>query len=365
MPPTHTGISKANRDMKQGGLGKRVASSGELTGRDRLAGRVSGDENAIFSRTRGTGNLHPGEDGLLDHNMQPKARPGDASGDATALLLDKFAKGLQETAERASELSHQHFQPDLQSVDSHGVQDWPAPHHAVSEGARQHDSQQASDFSLPQILRARPSPQEPAGRRWDLGLAGWWLHGHPLSPAGLSVAFGVGTLVFVALVNVMAGLHGDVGLQASTPKDTHEAQALTAPTLVKTIISSPTSDVHASASSFGPIAAFLSEPKGGSGDDEVATSLETTDAMVAAGMKLIETGEIHQARETLARAASRGSATARFALAETYDPIMLAAWGRREPLADVNLARTLYGQALQAGEQRAQLRLKALSGSGK
>ena len=49
-----------------------------------------------------------------------------------------------------------------------------------------------------------------------------------------------------------------------------------------------------------------------------------------------------------------------FALAETYDPNMLAAWGTRGVAADAAKARTLYRKAFGLGVARAQNRLDAL-----
>jgi TPR repeat protein len=49
-----------------------------------------------------------------------------------------------------------------------------------------------------------------------------------------------------------------------------------------------------------------------------------------------------------------------FALAETYDPNMLAAWGTRGVTADVARARALYQKALGLGVASAQNRLDAL-----
>jgi TPR repeat protein len=49
-----------------------------------------------------------------------------------------------------------------------------------------------------------------------------------------------------------------------------------------------------------------------------------------------------------------------FALAETYDPNMLAAWGTRGVTSDVAKARALYRKAVELGVNRAQARLDAL-----
>ena len=75
---------------------------------------------------------------------------------------------------------------------------------------------------------------------------------------------------------------------------------------------------------------------------------------------MIARGDIGAARDILAQAASAGSTSARFALAETFDPNMLAAWGTRDPVAEVGTARTLYEQTLSAGDERARARIEAL-----
>ena len=52
--------------------------------------------------------------------------------------------------------------------------------------------------------------------------------------------------------------------------------------------------------------------------------------------------------------------TVSFALAETYDPNMLAAWGTRGGDADAAKARALYQKSFGLGVARAQNRLDAL-----
>lgn len=73
----------------------------------------------------------------------------------------------------------------------------------------------------------------------------------------------------------------------------------------------------------------------------------------------IETGDVQGARELLSGDGSP-SAPLLFALAETYDPNMLAAWGSRGVSADVQRARALYAKALDLGFGRAMARLDAL-----
>lgn len=75
--------------------------------------------------------------------------------------------------------------------------------------------------------------------------------------------------------------------------------------------------------------------------------------------KRLESGDVPGAREVLAADATT-SGPVLFALAETYDPNMLAAWGSRGVSADVQRARALYGKALDLGFGRAMARLDAL-----
>ena len=62
----------------------------------------------------------------------------------------------------------------------------------------------------------------------------------------------------------------------------------------------------------------------------------------------------------LERAAETGSAPALFALAETYDPVVLSAWETVGTQGDVAKARELYAKALAGGIHEAKDRLNAL-----
>jgi hypothetical protein len=76
--------------------------------------------------------------------------------------------------------------------------------------------------------------------------------------------------------------------------------------------------------------------------------------------RLIAQGDIAGAREILARVAADGMPHALLALAETYDPNVLAAWGVRSAEADTERARHLYTSALVAGVEQARRRLETL-----
>jgi len=60
------------------------------------------------------------------------------------------------------------------------------------------------------------------------------------------------------------------------------------------------------------------------------------------------------------RAAETGSAQALFALAETFDPAVLSAWGTFGTQGDVTKAQELYAKAFAGGVQEAKDRLVAL-----
>lgn len=82
--------------------------------------------------------------------------------------------------------------------------------------------------------------------------------------------------------------------------------------------------------------------------------------LLAEVTRRIENGDVAGAREALAGADDGSQPAVTFALAETYDPNMLAAWGSRGIAADVAKARALYRRAVGLGVTRAQVRLDAL-----
>jgi hypothetical protein len=82
--------------------------------------------------------------------------------------------------------------------------------------------------------------------------------------------------------------------------------------------------------------------------------------LMARASLLLSQGNIGAARTVLDRAAETGSALALFALAETYDPIILAAWGTFGTQGDAAKARELYARAFAGGVQEARDRLDAL-----
>lgn len=82
--------------------------------------------------------------------------------------------------------------------------------------------------------------------------------------------------------------------------------------------------------------------------------------LMARARLLLGQGDIGGARAMLERAAASGDAVALFALAETYDPAILARWGTHGTRGDVVRAHALYRQAQSAGVAAAAERLAGL-----
>ena len=82
--------------------------------------------------------------------------------------------------------------------------------------------------------------------------------------------------------------------------------------------------------------------------------------LLARASALLGEGNISAARIVLERAAQIGSIQATFALAETYDPLILLTWRTYGTLGDSTKARDLYVKAHAAGIQEARDRANAL-----
>jgi hypothetical protein len=82
--------------------------------------------------------------------------------------------------------------------------------------------------------------------------------------------------------------------------------------------------------------------------------------LLARANALLNQGNIGAARTVLERATEAGSAQASFALAETYDPLVLAKWRTYGTRGDAAKARELYARAQAGGIQEAKDRFDAL-----
>jgi hypothetical protein len=82
--------------------------------------------------------------------------------------------------------------------------------------------------------------------------------------------------------------------------------------------------------------------------------------ILAQAARRVSSGDVLGARDMLAAAEDGAQGPVTFALAETYDPNMLAAWGSRGVTSDVVRARALYRKALELGVTKANMRLESL-----
>jgi len=88
-------------------------------------------------------------------------------------------------------------------------------------------------------------------------------------------------------------------------------------------------------------------------------------ALLKRGSDLITTGDLVGARLVFQRAAEAGDAGAAFALAGTYDPMVLEKLGERGLAADIATARFWYEKAKQLGSKEAPERLDMLASRSK
>jgi hypothetical protein len=73
--------------------------------------------------------------------------------------------------------------------------------------------------------------------------------------------------------------------------------------------------------------------------------------LIARASILLDQGNIGAARIVLERAAEVGSAQASFMLAQTYDPVVLSAWGTYGTRGEATKAREFYAKAQAGGIQ--------------
>lgn len=247
----------------------------------------------------------------LQQRIADNLEPEPARSEEQARLVEDFARILRETAAVAAAT-----RPGGPSEDAPG---------------------RTTQFPLPQILQPRPiAPREnkqPA-RSWliTLPLAAWDL----VASAPLTTAMAIIGAVVITLV--WQGETAKPAASARTPAETRRQEA------------------RASDGARMSIQAVRTVPFEGS----VARDSRDPAAAVAAAERLLATGQVLAAREVLGAAAVAGDTAARFALAETFDPNVLASRDLRGATADPVTAKLLYEQARSAGEPRAAQRLRAL-----
>jgi len=102
------------------------------------------------------------------------------------------------------------------------------------------------------------------------------------------------------------------------------------------------------------------EPVSLASSDARMAEARRVEEILAQASRRVGSGDVIGARDMLAAAEDGAQGPVTFALAETYDPNMLAAWGSRGVTSDVVRARALYRKALELGVTRANMRLEAL-----
>ena len=198
----------------------------------------------------------------------------------------------------------------------------------------------AIDKPAPALLRTSDKPVPPTVDKAAMGVARTTALEAPGNPE-LARSTG-GDATPVRGREVMASLSDTSGPTQATATDKPAAAPLAASD--KPVM--PVGDKPATMS------ARPTEPEA-SGNPELAR------LMVRASL-LLSQGNIGAARTVLERAAETGSAPALFALAETYDPVVLSVWGTVGTQGDVVKAEELYAKALAGGVLEAKDRLDAL-----
>jgi hypothetical protein len=105
------------------------------------------------------------------------------------------------------------------------------------------------------------------------------------------------------------------------------------------------------------------EPFGAPAVQPTLGATDETRRFIQRGRSFIAQGDVTTARLFFERAADQGDIAGTFALAETYDPIVLVRWRARNVAADPDRARTLYQTALAAGIPEARHRIGDLAGN--
>ena len=152
------------------------------------------------------------------------------------------------------------------------------------------------------------------------------------------------------------------GRSAETPPEAPEIGTQTA-----ALVPQPEANVGAAPAPLSGAQPTLGATNPGAGSSAaVAASTGSTpggqaaDGSIAAARQIIRTGGMEEARMMLAKLASKGNSEAIFALAETFDPNVLAAWGLSGEEPNAEKAKLFYSMAQAQGIDQAQVRLNAL-----
>lgn len=310
---------------------------------------MESSREGLVKKLNGHGNGVNGHAGGAAESGKPMQQPSE--------LVDELAQAMNMGRERlerpqATPLSSSGFDPATPSL--------PA---MASPPSLFDDEEDDAAMPIPSTWRTPPEPPRSGTLRDQLRAAG--------------LGFATGLAVIVPVVLVMTGHLGDVQLDAlfGGGRSPAEQAALTATaptkpavqvqqrTVSTMIVPSGQSQSLAQAKPEAPrishAAVMPDTPP--AAVKTISSEPRSWMSAVAEGKKRILEGDILGGRQVLKPAVEADEAEAIMALAETYDPNMLAAWGVRDVASDVALARELYERALRAGIQPARARLAGLN----
>jgi len=215
--------------------------------------------------------------------------------------------------------------------------------------------------------------------------AGWWISSAPAVRAGAELAQVRQALQeeqykSEKLVATLAAAWRDLGAQAAAlaDKDAHDRErealqkALHQSEEAAAAVAQSLAEERLHSQELGRQLAVRSEATGAAKPGPAADATtdkppaETPDPdpellrLLSRANLLVARGDISAARAVLDRAAETGSALALFALAETFDPAILSAWGTVGTQGDPAWAGDLYAKALAGGIAAAKDRLATL-----
>jgi hypothetical protein len=149
---------------------------------------------------------------------------------------------------------------------------------------------------------------------------------------------------------------------AWTPAVISAAPARPQPALSQVSLPTPTAPMPVAPPPVVPMVTAPPAAEAPSSSSPVVRTLEPREvaSFLSRAQDLISSGDLQSARLLLRRAAEAQNARAAFALAQTYDPIVLKRFGASAPTADVNAARSWYEKAREWGAPDAQRQLDAL-----
>ena len=270
--------------------------------------------------------------GSLDASEHTADGAWTAETPPTEQLLSDFARTLHELAQTTGA-------PVMvpSAVQALQLSGFPMPAATTSRPASHSargDDTDAEPAAMPQILLY---PSSATADR-DASPPDWRRSAQFVAPAILALSLCSVAVLMFASASGVSSLLGSAGSLAASKGTTSEITwSTTGDTIGRTVAT---------------LEAAAAAHKLALGLDDLVL-MERTESMIALG-------DIAGARRELAAAAATGNPHARFALAESFDPNVLAARGMRTPVADAGTARTLYEQSLAGGDTRALRRLEQL-----